>query len=101
MIDDDDLVAQALRFVHVVGGQQQRQPLPFEIEQPLPDHHPRLRVEPRGRLVQDHQLRTADQGAREHEAPLHAAGQLIDPALETFAELHEVEQLRDALVEQV
>ena len=45
VIDDDDLVAQALRLVHVVGGQQQRQPLPFEIEQTLPDHHPCLRVE--------------------------------------------------------
>ena len=96
MVDHDDLVAQPLRLVHVVGGEQQGLAVALEIEQALPDHDARLRVEPGGRLVQDHQLRIADQGAREDQAALHAAGELIDAALDPLAELHEIEQRRDA-----
>src|SRR5690606_3535159 len=97
VIDDHDVVAQALRLVHVVGGEQQRLALALEIEQALPDHYPGLRVEAGGRLVEDDQAGVTYQGAGDDQAPLHAAGERLHAGVDLVRQLHEREQLRDAL----
>ena len=52
-IDQHDAVAQPLRLVHVVGGQQQRLAGGLQRLRLAPDQHPRLRIEAGGRLVED------------------------------------------------
>jgi hypothetical protein len=44
-----------------------------DLRQELPHRAPDLDVDARGGLVQDQQLRLVDHGARDHQAPLHAA----------------------------
>jgi hypothetical protein len=76
-----------------VGGQHQRHALLLEPEQPLPHQVARLRVEARGRLVEQHHLGLVDQGPGDRQPPFHAARQRLDPAVGPLGQLHEVEQL--------
>ena len=53
----------------------------------------RLRVEAGGRLVEQQDARVVDEPARDREAALHAAGELVDLALGLVFERGEGEQL--------
>ena len=97
LVHDDEVVAQLLRLVHVVGRDDQRRPAPLQLVEALPQQVPRLRVEAGRRLVQDDQLRLVDERAGDRQAPLHAAGQRLDLVLGALVELDELEQLVGAL----
>ena len=93
VVHDDEPVAELLGLVHVVRRQHQRHPVPLEPEQPVPQHMPGLRVEARGRLVEEQDLRLVDQRAGDRQPALHAAGQRLDEAVGTVGEVRELEQL--------
>ena len=93
LVDDDEAVAELLGLVHVVGREHQRRALLLEPEQPVPQDVPRLRVEAGRRLVEQQDARVVDEGARDREAALHAAGEVVDLGLGLVVELGEREQL--------
>ena len=80
VVEDDDVVA-ALRFVHVMRGDEDRAPAlgcGGDLGELVPDGAAGLRVEADGGLVEDQDGRIVDQRARDLEAPLHAAGERAD-----------------------
>ena len=60
VVDDGDAVAEALRLVHVVGGEQDRAAAGAELDHLVPELDAALRVEAGRRLVQEEHLRVAD-----------------------------------------
>src|SRR5258707_12631395 len=96
-VHDGEPVAQALGFLHEMRGEQQGFAFLRQAAKPLPDQVARLRVEPRGGLVHEQQLRVVDQRARQGQAPLHAAGERVDPRIGAPLEAGELEQRRNAL----
>ena len=96
MVQHQQARAQALGLVHEMGGQQNRFALLQQQLQPLPHQVPGLRVQARGRLVQQQQLGVVDERTRQAQAPLHAAGQLAGLGLGLVRQRREGQQLRDA-----
>ena len=95
MVHDDEPVAELLGLVHVVRREHEGHALLLEPEQPVPDHVPRLRVEPGRRLVEQQQVGVVDQRAGDREPPLHAARERLDLVAGALGQLDEVEQLVD------
>ena len=93
LVDDDEAVAQLLGLIHVVRGEDEGRAALLEAEQAVPQDVARLRVEPGGRLVEQQDAGVVDEAARDREAALHAAGELVDLALGLVSQLREVEQL--------
>ena len=87
VVDDGDPVAQHVRLVHVVRSQQDGAPGGPVALQHRPQLPPRLRIQPGGRLVEEEQLRIADQGAADGQTLPLPAGQLADPAPALAAQL--------------
>src|SRR3954469_600577 len=75
-LDDRDAVGERLRLVEVVRGQQDRLPQVAQRADRRPGVAARGGVEARRRLVEEDQLRVADQRQPEVEGPQLAAGQL-------------------------
>lgn len=73
VINQDDMVGQALGFVHVVGGEKDGFTLLFEFQNPLPDHHAGLGIQPRGGFVHDDEVGVVNKRAGDGEAALHAS----------------------------
>ena len=89
--DHRDAVGEELRFVHVVGGEQHGH---AERRQVL-DHFPRL-VTGRGvkagrRLVEEQQFWIADEGNRDVQPALLAAGELEDAEVALLFEAHQID----------
>src|SRR5258706_10119327 len=97
VVDDLQAIAKALGLVHEVRGEEDRLALAQEQAQLLPHEGARLRIEPGGRLVEEEELRIVHERAREHEAALHAAGQLLDAASRARLQRRELEQARQSL----
>jgi hypothetical protein len=96
MIDDDQPIAQALRLIHEMRGQNQRFAGGFELLQAFPDQVAGLRVEAGGRLVEENDVGVIDQRPGQRQAPLHAAGEGRNAGVGLAAEAGEFEQLRNA-----
>ena len=96
MIHDHQPVAQLLRFVHVVGGQDERHALLLEAVEPVPEEMPCLGVEPGGRLVEQQQVGLVDEPPGDDQASLHAPREWLDLVAGALRELDEVEQLPGA-----
>src|SRR5207253_8066321 len=69
LAQDGDAVGELLDLVQVVGRQQDRLAEPAERADRLPGAPPRSGVEAGGRLVEENQLRVADQRQAEVEPP--------------------------------
>ena len=93
MVHDRDAVAQPLGLLHVVGGQQDRAPARAKARDQIPELPPRLRIQARGRLVEEQQLGLADQRAGQRQPLALAAGELTDPGLGLLPELDQVDHL--------
>ncbi len=76
MVDHRDAVAHPFRLVDVVGAEQHRPALGAQLAQHVPDSPPRLRVQTRRGLVQQHQLRIPHQRASHRDALFLPAGQI-------------------------
>ncbi len=96
LIHDDQFIAQALGLLHVVRGQQQGLAARLEFAQSAPDQVARLRVQSGGRFVQRRELRVIDQGARDGQAPPHAAGEGIGLCRAPVGQRDEFQQAFDA-----
>src|SRR5688572_24604923 len=77
-IDDRDSIAEPLGFFHIVGRENDRASLQLERLDELPELPARLRIEARGRLIEEEELRIADECAGEREPLLLATGQRAD-----------------------
>ena len=97
VVDDADVVAQAFRFFHEMGGEQQGLALPYQAAQALPDQVAGLRVEAGGGFVEDHQVGVVDQGAGQGEAPFHAAGKGGDGDVGFAGQPGKIQQAGNAL----
>ena len=97
LVHDHEAVAQLLGLVHVVGRQDQRHALLLEPVQAVPEQVPRLRVEARGRLVEQQQVRLVDEAPGDRQAPLHPARERLHLVARALRQLHEVEELVHAL----
>ena len=93
LVHDNEVVAQLLRLVHVVGRDDERRAAPLQLVEPLPKQVARLRVQAGGGLVEDDEVRLVDERASDRQAPLHAAGQGLDLVLGALVELDELEEL--------
>ena len=77
VVHDRHPVAQRLRLVHVVGGEHHRLAAFVDGPQHIPQVAPGLRVQRRGRLVQEDDLRVVDQRARDGQPLRLAAGEFL------------------------
>ena len=75
MIHNRHAIAQPLRLFHVVRRQNNRAPRLLQLVHQVPQMPPRLRIEPRRRLVQKQQLRIAHQRRRHRQPLLLPAGE--------------------------
>src|SRR3954447_16542210 len=75
LLDDRDAVAECLRLVEVVRGQEDRLAEVLQRAHDVPRRAPRRRVEAGRRLVEEDQLGVADQREREGQAPQLAAAE--------------------------
>ncbi len=92
VIHDDQPVAEPVRLLHVVGGEQDREPLALQTLQALPDLLAACGSSP---VVGSSRIsRSAvDQRSRQHQPPQHAAGELLHPGILPVIERDEPEQL--------
>ena len=75
MVHNGDAVAQAIRFVHVMGGNQNGElPAGLDIHQHLPYRHPRDRIEACGGLIEKKDTRMVHQSPGDFQSPSHASG---------------------------
>ena len=99
MVQHYQPVAQALRFVHEMRGQQDGGALLQQPLQALPHQVARLRIEAGGGLVQQQQSGRIDQRTRQAQAPLHAARELARLGVGLVREGGKFQQLRNALAD--
>src|SRR5581483_926973 len=93
VVHDGDAVAEALGFVHVVGGEEDGAAGEFEAFDEVPELAARLRVEAGGGLVEEEEIGIADESAGHGEALFLAAGKLADARILLLFELHESDHL--------
>ena len=91
--DHRDLVGQVLRLVHVVRSQQHRLAERHQALDDLPRLVPGRGIEPGGGLVQEQQVRVADQGDGDVQPPLLSAGQLQHPGVPLALQAHEIDHV--------
>ena len=96
LVHDDQPVAETGGLIHVVGRQQDREPLRPELLQTLPDLVARLGIEAGRRLVEDEELRPVEKRAGHHQTPDHPAGEVGRPGVFPVVEGHEPQQLPGA-----
>ena len=92
-----DLVA-ALGLVEVVRGHEERRAALAQVVEEVPQALALARVDARGRLVEEDELRVVHERAREREALLHAAGQRARLHVLQVEQLDVAEQLVHARV---
>src|SRR5689334_21645719 len=95
MVDDRDAIAEPLGLVHIVGREQDRAARGLELLDEVPDLAARLWIEPRRRLVEEEQIRVADDRAGDGQSLLLPAGQLTNPAVTLLVELDESNDVVD------
>ena len=102
VIDDRDRIGHAVGLLHVVRGEEHRDAFGFiEGEHVLPHVIARLWVQTDGRLVEEENLGVMKKPARDLEPPLHAAREFSHETVLAVRELHDLEQLLDALAPQL
>ena len=90
-------VRAALRFVHVMRGDEQRHALAREFEEQIPQFAPRHRIDAGGRLVEKENGRLVHERARHGQALPPAAGKKRGAPIEVRLEMRERDQFVAAL----
>ena len=80
VIEHRDRVRELVRFLQVLGGQQDRDALVDQAADRAPRLFAAARVQSGGRLVQEHERGPGDHADGQVQAPPHAAGVLAGPA---------------------
>eukprot|EP00968_Pinguiococcus_pyrenoidosus_P023545 scaffold3867_cov254-Pinguiococcus_pyrenoidosus.AAC.11 len=84
---DKDAIAEDVRFVHEVGGEENHPPLPLSLQK-LPDRAARVRIHPTGRLVQENEAGVSKESHRHAQLPLHAATEVLGPGVVLLSQAH-------------
>ena len=84
VIDDGEAVAQTLRFIHIMRGEQDGAVAPLELPHDVPELTAALRIEPGGGLVEKQNSRIGHQRCRNRQPLLLSAGKLADPGIRFF-----------------
>jgi hypothetical protein len=92
-------VAEPLRLVHIVRGEDDRETLGAQPVDQLPDGDPRLRIEAGRGLVEEEEARAVHDRAGKHQPPLVAARQGVRLLARVRAQLEALEELPDALTQ--
>ena len=77
MVYDDHPIAEHLRLLHVVSGEDEGLLPLFQLRDVVPESMPALRVQAGGGLVQVEDGRIGDQRPGHEQAALHASGELM------------------------
>ena len=93
MVHDRDPVAEPVGLLHVVRGEQDRLARAVQLAEQVPQREPALRVEARGRLVQEQHRRAVEDGPGHHQPLGHAAGQRVHRRLGPLGQLELLEQV--------
>ena len=93
VVEDRDPLAERVGLLHVVRREQDRQPVPVEVAEDPPEVDSRLRVDPRGRLVEEEHLRPVGERAGDHQPLREPARELEHHRAGTLGEGELVEQL--------
>src|SRR5271169_5212674 len=96
---DSQAVAQPLRLFHVVRRIKDGVAVIAQAANDFQDLLTRLRVNARGRLVEQNELRLMYQRNREIQAALHAAGKYADLSVAVRIQAHQCQQLVGALAQ--
>src|SRR5215211_6377964 len=88
-----DLLAESLRHLQVVRGEQDGEPVAIQLPDVAPQLVAQLHVHPGRRLVEEEHFRVMHERAGEENAPLHPTGQGVDPLLALLREGEAFEQL--------
>src|SRR6266568_4285421 len=95
--DDAQLVAQLLRLLHDVRGEEHGRAAVAQLEHHVLEHLGVHRIEPRERLVQDHERRLVQHGRDELHLLLHPLGELVDAPRPPVAQAQPLEPYERAL----
>jgi hypothetical protein len=96
VVDDGDAIAELVRLVHVVGGQEHGEVLRFlDAPEHLPDGGARHRIEPGRGLVEEEDARFVHEAAGDLHPPAHAAREGLDRLVGPGRELDGLEELGD------
>ena len=99
VVDDPDALRDAVRFVHVVRGEEHGDALGLiEVLDVRPQLVAALRVEAERRLVEEQDLRRVQKAAGNLEPPLHPAGELLDRRVPAVPQLEQLEERLGPLV---
>ena len=91
--DEGDLLAERLRLLDVVGGQEDgRLLLGVEPPEIAPELMPELQVHARRRLIEHDQRRTVHERSGDEKAAAHAAGQTVRADVGLLAEVEDGQQ---------
>ena len=93
VVDDGDAVGELVGLVEVLRAEQDRRARRRERADDVPHLVARARVEPGGRLVEEHQLRRDDDAGRDVEPAPHAARVVLDQPAGGVVEVERLEQL--------
>jgi hypothetical protein len=92
VVDDCNPLAELVGLLHVVGDEDDRLPGRVQLAHELVQGDPALRVETRGRLVEEEHRRSVHDRARDHQPLRHAARERIDGAVGDVGERDPLEQ---------
>lgn len=92
MVHDGDFIAQIVRLLHVMRGQQHGLVARLDAVDQFPEIQPRLRVKAGGGFVEEHHVRVIHQRQRQQHALALAAGQLAGVTVEVFTQAANVHQ---------
>jgi hypothetical protein len=97
VVEDDDVVREAVRFLQVLSGEHERGAVAHLLAQQLPELVAAVRIEAGGWFVQEQHCRCRHQRGGEVEAPAHAAGKVLGQLLGDVGERDSLEQLAGTL----
>jgi hypothetical protein len=97
-VDDADATTQQVGLFEVLRREEDRHPeLVVEPSHLVPHAGAADGIEPRGRLVEEEDLRVVHQRSHEVEPPLHAAGIRRNGSIERLTQVDELTEFVDAL----
>ena len=98
MVDDRDPLAQLVGLLHVVRREDDRLTTAVELADDVPEREAALRVEARGRLVEEQHVGVVHDRPRDHQPLRHAARKLVDGGARPIREPKLLEQLTGSVV---
>ena len=92
VINDTHAVAELLRFIHIVRGENDGLPFGVDLADELPKMSARLRVQARCGLIKEHHVRVVHQRGGNGEPMLLPAGQFLHQRFLLFRQVNDVQE---------